>query len=214
MQWSVATALRSPRVFGKPGSRRLLRLTPRYLWLLAALVLLLGGCVPYSEHPLTAPDPVRTDQALFGTWYWVESNEQGYVHIGTEEESGRMWILMVTMKADGELELSRLAGHVSQIGEHRYLNLKWLGPDSDSTDWLTLSYRLEGNALQVAVMSGNPVEEAIVQGRLAGEISRKGWFRSVRVSAAPGDWAGFVAAHYDQLFPEFNELSRLVLAPK
>ena len=45
----------------------------RYVAIIVALMFL-GGCVPYSENPLTDPKSEKIDSAILGTWFW---NEEG-----------------------------------------------------------------------------------------------------------------------------------------
>ena len=56
-------------------------------FLLTFLILLLLGCVPGSDNPLTDPDKEKIDLSLLGTWYWKDENESGYIHIGLDEKT-------------------------------------------------------------------------------------------------------------------------------
>lgn len=181
------------------------------LLVLPLLVVLLGGCIPYSLHPLSDPAAVPLDPEIIGTWYWNESGEQGYLHIGRDEDAGPLRVAMISIDADGELELSQFSGHATRLGERRYLNLKWLPPDSEDPDYLTVQYRIDGGRLGVALMDNAPVVKAIGRGELAGVVAKEGWFTSVRVSADQDAWRRFVETHHEVLFPEMKFLPRLRL---
>jgi hypothetical protein len=178
-----------------------------------ALILLfglLGGCIPYSLHPLTDPGAEPLDPALIGSWYWSESGGYGYIHIGREEEDAAVLrLVMLSIDKEGELEVSQFSGHTSLLGERRYLNLKWQPPDPADPDYLTVSYRIADGRLGIALMDNDPVIAAIRSGELAGTVTKSGWFTSVRVSAAPVDWRSFVRAEHEALFPEMQFLNRL-----
>jgi hypothetical protein len=176
---------------------------------LLLLIGLLGGCIPYSLHPLTEPGAEPLDRALFGSWYWSESGGHGYIHIGSEEDAAVLRLVMLSIDKEGELEASQFTGHTSSLGEQRYLNLKWLPPDPEDADYLTLSYRIVDGRLGIALMDNDPVIAAIGEGNLAGTVTKEGWLTSVRVSAEPGDWRRFVAAQHEALFPEMQFLKRL-----
>jgi hypothetical protein len=172
---------------------------------------LLGGCIPYSLHPLTDPGAEPLDRALFGTWYWSESGGYGYIHIGGEEDAAVLRLVMLSIDKEGALEVTQFSGHTSSLGEQRYLNLKWLSPDPEDPDYLIVSYRIADGRLGIGLMDNDPVIAAIGEGNLAGTVTKEGWFTSVRVSAEPGDWRRFVAAKREVLFPEEQVLNRLRL---
>ena len=170
---------------------------------------LLGGCIPYSLHPLTEPDAEPLDPPLLGSWYWSESGGYGYIHIGREKDAAGLRLVMLSIDNDGELELSQFSGHTSRLGKRRYLNLKWLPPDPEEPDYLTVNYRIADGRLGIGLMDNDPVTAAIGSGELAGTVTKEGWFTSVRVSAEPEDWQRFVSAQHEALFPELKYLDRL-----
>ncbi len=170
---------------------------------------LLVGCIPYSLHPLTDPGAESLDPALIGSWYWSESGGHGYIHIGREEDGAGLRLVMLSIDNDGELELSQFSGHSSLLGERRYLNLKWQPPDPEDPDYLTVNYVIADGRLGIALMDNDPVIAAIGSGRLAGSVTKEGWFTSVRVRAESEDWRRFVGAEHESLFPEVKFLDRL-----
>ena len=167
---------------------------------------LFGGCIPYSLYPLTDPDAEPLDPALIGSWYWSESGGYGYIHIGREDAAAGLRLVMLSIDNDGELELSQFSGHTSRLGERRYLNLKWLPPDPEKPDYLTVNYRIADGRLGIGLMDNDPVIAAIGSGELAGTVTKEGWFTSVRVRAESADWRRFVGGEHESLFPEVKFL--------
>ena len=63
------------------------------------LLVLIAGCIPYSDTPLTDPHKEPMDTALYGTWFWRDGNETGYVHIGLDKESRLVRVIMIASSA-------------------------------------------------------------------------------------------------------------------
>jgi hypothetical protein len=90
------------------------RHTRRYL---AATIigLLMGACIPYSVNSLTDPDKEKMDSFLCGSWYWRDENEAGFVHIGLEENSGLLHVIMLDRDAVIEaIEGAALKGIIAE----------------------------------------------------------------------------------------------------
>ena len=94
----------------------------RYLIPLSIIFVL--GCVPHSDNPLTPPGEEKLDSSVFGTWFWKNENESGYIHIGLDEKSKYLRLIMLELETDGELEVSEFSGHTSSLEGNTYFNLK------------------------------------------------------------------------------------------
>ena len=95
----------------------------RYFLITFSIIFVLG-CVPYSDNPLTTPGKEQIDSAIFGTWFWKDDNESGYIHIGPDKKSKLLRLLMLEFDRNGELAVSEFSGHTSSLEGSRYLNLK------------------------------------------------------------------------------------------
>ncbi len=122
-------------------------------FLMACSITLVLSCIPYSDNPLTAPGKEPIDSSICGTWFWKEENASGYVHIGLDQESRSLRLLMLEHKGDGELKVSEFSGHTSSLEGNRYLNLKWLRPAQDeNTGYMFVKYVVSPASLGIAVL--------------------------------------------------------------
>lgn len=173
-------------------------------------LVLTAGCLPYADHPLTPPGAQEIDARVLGTWYWNESEENGFVHIGQHKKNGLLQILMVEMDADGEIEVMEFSGHTSQIDDLLILNLQWVQPE-EAPGYFFVRYLPRVDALGIAIMAENPLEKAISDGTLVGEIIKKKWGDEVHITADAATLRKFVVQNRASLFEEVKFLPRLSL---
>lgn len=181
----------------------------RHLFLILALVLPLG-CVPYSDTPLSAPYAEPVDPAIIGTWYWVEDEETGYLHVGIDEHSKLLRVAMVDLDRAGNLDISEFTGHTSAVDGNHYLNLKWVRPEPDAIPgYMVMKYQVHGDTLGIGLMDRDPVEQAIADGALKGEIIKGDWISSLHITEGEAKLRAFVAHNDKALFPEIKDVARL-----
>lgn len=177
------------------------------------LLVVLTACVPYSNLPLTPPDKDAIDPSVLGTWFWNEAQEAGYIHIGLDERSGLLRVMMLSFDGEMELDVSEFSGHTSTVSGNRYLNLRWVRPAEEDSGYLFIKYDAKGDKLGIALMDSDAVETAIERGSLQGEVKKANWTSTVRITAAETDLQQFVLRHDKELFPEMKYLPRLHLPP-
>ncbi|MFH1156723.1 MAG: hypothetical protein V1793_23210 [Pseudomonadota bacterium] len=181
-------------------------------YLLLILFMLMAGCVPYSEHPLTPPDNGSIDAELLGTWFWKEKDESGYIHVGLEQKTRLLRVLMVAFNRNNELDESEFSGHTSFLSGNRYLNLKWVRPGADAANgYMLIRYRVEPGRLGIAMMDNVPLEKAIRSGAIAGSVEKEKWASSIRITEGQTKLQSFILGNDSQLFPELKYLKRLDL---
>lgn len=185
-------------------------------WIVITIAMLvMFGCVPYSDNPLTEPDKDLIDGSILGTWFWQDDVESGYIHIGLNKETKLLRLFMTEFNRDGTMEASEFAGHTSAINGHRYLNLKYVHPAEECVSgYLLVKYDLKNARLGIALMSNGAVEKAINNGRLKGVVEKGKWSTTVRITEAPGRLQAFVLQNDSALFPEMTFLSKLSLPKK
>lgn len=175
-------------------------------------MLVMFGCVPYSENPLTEPDKDLIDGSIVGTWFWNDDVESGYIHIGLNKGTKLLRVFMTEFDRDETMEASEFAGHTSTINGHRYLNLKYVHPAEEGVSgYLLVKYDLKDARLGIALMSNGVVEKAIKDGRLKGVAEKGKWSTTVRITEAPGRLRAFVLQNDNALFPEMTFLSKCIL---
>ena len=179
--------------------------------LLLALPALAAACVPDSRHPLTSFDSGSIDADLYGSWYWNDDQESGYLHFGREPESGKLLLLMVELNRDGELGITEMQGHTSRLGDNRYLNLKFI-PSQDGIDgYLLIKYEITPKGLGIAFMDPGVVERGIAAGEVAGRAEQSGEFAAIKLTASPQGLQQYIRDNDKALFADVKFLSRLQL---
>lgn len=170
------------------------------------------SCVPYSEHPLTDPDPGKIDLSILGTWFWKDENESGFVHIGLDEKSKLLRLIMVDIDKDGELEVSEYFGHTSYLDGKNYLNLKQVSPQElKPQGFIFVKYILKKNAFGVAIMNSDGIVKAIEDGTLKGKVEKSKMDYSIFITEEQAKLQQFIIKNDRLLFPEINYLTKLEL---
>ena len=152
-----------------------------------AAVIFLSGCLG-SKNPITPPETATIDERLFGTWVTTDLyyNETDYIHVMRQGDGGRMTIYEIRhYENDGGSESSG-QGHVSVLGDRRFLNLQG-PPDADAPDdaprYTFVAYDFDaGGNLIVHFLSERAIGEAFAEGRLAGKVEMNADFVATLVS--------------------------------
>ena len=179
---------------------------------LMALVIFLGGCVPYSDNPLTDPNSEKIDAAILGTWFWNEESDSGFVHIGLNKESKLLQVIMIEHDKDGTIDVSEFNGHTSSLGNNKYLNLKWVRPADEPKGYLLIKYSTEGESLAISLLNAKMIENAIKEGSLKGTVGKEKYAYSLSITDEQKKLQQFVLKHDKELFQEKNNLNRLKLS--
>ncbi len=182
----------------------------RYL-AIAFMVIFLGGCVPYSDNPLTDPNSEKIDAAILGTWFWNEENDSGFIHIGLNKESKLLQMIMIEHNKDGTIDVSEFNGHTSSLGNNKYLNLKWVRPSDEPKGYLLIKYSTEGESLAISLLNAKVIENAIKEGSLKGTVGKGKDAYSLSITEEQKKLQQFVLKHDKELFQEKSNLNRLNL---
>jgi hypothetical protein len=182
----------------------------RYL-LLILLGASLVGCVPYSDNPITEPNQQTMDSSIYGSWFWKEDNESGFIHIGLDPKTKLLRVAMVEFDKDGGVKLSEFAGHTSSLADNKYLNLKWVIPVDEEPGYLFVKYEVSDGRFGISLMNNDAVEKAIIDGSLKGEVKGDNWFTPVHIAEESKKLQEFVVKNDKELFREKTYLRRLDL---
>lgn len=180
----------------------------RYLLPILMFVSLLG-CVPYSDNPLTDPSEQALDSSIYGSWFWKDENESGYVHIGLDKESHLLRVVMLEFDRNGELNVSEFSAHTSSLEDKAYLNLRWIRPADENPGYLLVKYQVRDERLGISLMDGSAAEKAIKEGLLKGKVGDDNWAGSIQITEEQGKWQQFVGRNDKELFRETVYLHRL-----
>lgn len=170
---------------------------------------LISGCVPYSEHPLSAPGQEDLDNRLYGTWYTKDDKETVFCHFGFKTKSGLLDIMMVDLNANGEVEYAEFNGHSTVIDGASYLNLKEVKAEEGSEGYVIVKYTFDEKGLAICIIDSDVVEKAIAAGEIKGEIKKERSSYSVKLKDEPEKLRAFVQKRDKELFPEMHHMSRL-----
>ena len=182
----------------------------RYL-AIVVMVIFLGGCVPYSDNPLTDPNSEKIDTAILGTWFWNEENDSGFIHIGLNKESKLLQMIMIEHNKDGTIDFSEFNGHTSSLGNNKYLNLKWVRPSDAPKGYLLIKYSTEGETLAISLLNAKVIENAIKEGSLKGKMGKRKDAYDLSITEEQKKLQQFVLKHDKELFQEKSNLNRLNL---
>ncbi len=176
-----------------------------------SIFIILAGCVPYSDNPITDANVDTMDTSLYGTWFWKKENESGFIHFGYIYKSKLLHVMMLDIKNTGELDVSEYVGHTSLLKGNRYLNLKQLRPADESPGYLIIKYVIDKGRLGISIIDNDVVRKAIKDGSLKGELTKTGWSSSVHITAGQKKLRKFVLKQDKVLFKETVYLRRLDL---
>ncbi|MFH2047712.1 MAG: hypothetical protein ABIK92_21515 [Pseudomonadota bacterium] len=181
-------------------------------FLIAFSIFFLFGCIPYSDNPITDPNKEDIDLSIVGTWFWNEGNESGYIHIGLDEKSKLLRLLMVEFNKDGNIKVSEFTGHTSLLEENKYLNLKWVRPEQDDGGgYMFVKYTVSQRSFGIAFMDNDVVGQAINDGLLNGVVKKEKWSSSVRITEEQQKLQKFILKKDKELFREMKYFPKLIL---
>jgi hypothetical protein len=167
---------------------------------LIALLIMLGGCVATFEHPLTDPGAHPQDKTLLGTWIGANGDETMFVHIGKDEDTHMLLIVLTEMKDNGEIDHSSLSGHTSILPSGRYLNLKWILPPKNKTKgYMLIKYAVKDGNLHLYATDDTVIETDIEKGVLKGEILKT---KTAYVTEDTKHLVQYVNKNDGRIFPE------------
>lgn len=182
----------------------------RYL-LTAFLIIILQACVPHSDNPLTEPDKDMIDASILGTWFWDEDNESGYVHIGLDQETNLLRVIMLDFDGDNKLDESEYSGHTSSLGDNKYINLKWVRPSQDEiTGYMLIKYDVGTDSLGIALMNKDIAEKAVKDGSLKGSVKDE-MFAAVHITDVQKQLQEFILQNDKELFAGMKFMQKLYL---
>lgn len=179
--------------------------------LITSFLILLAGCFPESDNPITDPDKENMDTAIYGTWYWKDENDWGYIHIGSNEHKGLLQVIMLGFDDTGALDISEFSGHTSSLGQNRYLNLKLVRPEDIFHGYLFVKYKMKGDSLEISLLDSVVTEKAVMNDSLKGTVTKGKWFNSVHITEDQGKLQRFILDNDEELFEEGEYLYRLHL---
>ena len=181
-------------------------------FLIALAILLVMGCVFDSENPLTDPNKEQIDTSLLGTWFWVDKKENGFIHVGLDEKSHLLRLLMVDFDKNQEVEVSEFLGHTSSLEGKNYLNLKWVYPmQEDVSGYIFVKYAVNSDSLGIALIDSDAAEKAVKSGAIKGTLKKDKWSYPVHVTEGQKKLRDFVIRNDKELFPEMKYLHKLEL---
>ncbi|MBI3600984.1 MAG: hypothetical protein HY097_10150 [Nitrospinae bacterium] len=154
----------------------------KHLLIISAITFfLISGCIPSSDNPLTEPILGNPGNELIGSWFWKDTDETGFLHIGKDQKKEFLNITMVAFKKDGEVEATEFIGHTSKLSSNNYLNLKWVKPENFIKGYLFIKYRVSGDKLEYSIIDSQAIIKGIKSGDLKGEVISKGKTDDIKI---------------------------------
>lgn len=149
--------------------------------LMALLPPLLGGCVA-SKNPVGPVAEAVSEQRLAGSWQYVgeQGREWDFLHVFVEDDAKTLEVVAIN---SGERAWAVLSGHITAVGERRFVNLRIESAGSslredlarqgraDSYPYSFIAYRLEDDGRLSLAAPLAQLHDAVKNGRLAGETA-------------------------------------------
>ena len=181
-------------------------------FIIILLSTLLPGCIPHTDNPITDPDKEQIDPLILGTWFWNEENESGYIHIGLDEKSKLLRVVMLDYDNNRELEVSEFSGYTSSLHGNNYLNLNWLRPVQDQiSGYMLVKYTVTAEKLGIAMMDRGTAKTAVTGGLLQGTVDEDDMLSPIHITAGQNELQEFILRNDKALFPEMKTIQRLNL---
>jgi len=178
-----------------------------------ALAILLTACVVSSPRPLTPLSESRLDAGILGTWMWNGTNEIVFVHIGRGQIENEFTILTVERGNEDTLKTESYTGHVSKIGDKRYLNIKWKDCGRNDCGYLFVRYKYKGpDQLSFSTMDPDEARRAVRSGKIAGRVLGEKWNHEVILDDSAERLRRFISSNDEKLFHDFKDLTRITPA--
>lgn len=173
-------------------------------------IMFIYSCVPLSDTPLTYSGKEKNDASVCGTWCWKDDCEYSYVHIGIDETTHQLVIIVVDVDKLGEIELLTFSGHTSLLKNNRYLNLKCTLPENEIPGYLFVKYSVTENTLGISIIDSTAIEKAIMDGSIKGEIINTGSLL-VKITESQKELQTFIMKNDKTLFGKMIKLNRVKL---
>lgn len=189
--------------------------------LLAGLLVavLLSGCLG-SKNPITPADTAQIDERLLGAWVTTDMyyNETDYMHVMQQSESGVMTIYEIRYYGNNSGSQSSAQGHVSILGERRFLNLQGppdAGRPEDAARYTFVAYEFNDRGdLIVHLPSERAIGEAFEAGRLEGKVELNPDFVATLVSDSSEHIAAYLQSADPSALYEREITFRRVVPPQ
>jgi hypothetical protein len=182
------------------------------------LAALLSGCLG-SKNPITPVDTAQIDERLLGVWVTTDMyhNETDYVHV-MRRSGSTVTIHGIRYYGDGSGSQSSAQGHVSILGERRFLNLQGppdAGGPEDAARYTFVAYEFNGRGdLIVHLLSGSAIGEAFESGRLDGKVDVNPDFVATLVSDSSEHIAAYLQTADTSVLYEREVTFRRVVPPQ
>ncbi|MBT5232042.1 MAG: hypothetical protein HOM11_17395 [Methylococcales bacterium] len=164
-------------------------------WVILALCL--SSCLAESVTPITKVGDEVLDTRLFGTWYWHQARESGYIHIGKANDQEYDIVMVAINQASMKPDVSRYTGHSSTLANNNtYLNI--ITSNDEQPMYLFVKYTVNKQSMAISLAKTSVVKNAILSGTLKGRAPDL----SAKVFDTQDNIQKFVTDNDDPLFEE------------
>jgi hypothetical protein len=140
---------------------------------LVFLFVLLAGCYPRFEQPLTVVGVSSYDECLAGAWkldsIGDEQEDDMVFHFG-RAEGGEFELVTVSYSRSGSMEVKEITGHSSVTSVGSFLNLKEIIDGKEL--YIYLWYELANSQLIIRPLDPESISGALETGILQGDVEK------------------------------------------
>ncbi|MCF6293107.1 MAG: hypothetical protein L3J04_06920 [Robiginitomaculum sp.] len=164
---------------------------------LVFLLVLLGGCYPRFEEPLTAVTASSYDKCLAGAWrldsIGDEQEDDLIFHFG-RGEGGAFEIVTISYSRNDEIRIETMDGHSSSTSVGSFLNIKEVIDDKELYTYLW--YELSNLQLVMRPIDPDVISAALDTGKLQADA------QSDYITSDPSEIIAYFAQAGEDLFAE------------
>ncbi|MBL4616740.1 MAG: hypothetical protein JKY46_03515 [Robiginitomaculum sp.] len=140
---------------------------------LVFLFVLLGGCYPRFEHPLTPVTTSSYDQCLAGAWgldsIGDEQEEGMFFHFG-KAQGGEFELVTVSYSRSGSMEVKEITGHSSVTSAGSFLNLREIMDGKEL--YIYFWYEPSNSQLIIRPLDVERISDSLETGVLQGDVEK------------------------------------------
>lgn len=170
---------------------------------LVFLFVLLGGCYPRFEQPLTAVDVSSYDQCLAGAWrldsIGDEQEDDLIFHFG-RTDGGGFELVTISYSRNDEIRIETMDGHSSSTSVGSFLNIKEAIDDKELYTYLW--YELSNSQLVIRPLDTERISEALETGKLQADAEND------YVTSEPGE----TIAYFEQIGEDLFEEDKMIFS--
>jgi hypothetical protein len=157
------------------------------------LLVSLASCYPKFKNPIPPPSKLKADSQILGTWVRTNESDSKQQLLIFQRSSGWIDVIQIndidSKESESGISVVVFEGYSTSVNKQKFLCLRlrekdWEGKDTEVGDFYFLIVNYEAtikDKLILRLFSLQKVKELIKEGKLKGEVVRRGQASTVDV---------------------------------